>query len=321
MRFDGRVVRVGEADRFHRAEAQSFRTARGHDFDGHAAIEVGRVFFLLFQNLRSAREFPVFEQSVFGGEKCVQECCVFFLGHRAVDVILAVACGADFIVTRLKPRLCHVDGVKMHDGGECIEEGERIFAREIFDRLGERIGGEGSGCDDDVVPVFGRQAVDLAALDCDERMIGLKALVTPFEKISLSTASAPPAGTADLSPSRMMSEFIARISACSRPTALFSASSERKELEQTSSAQPSVLWAAVPLIPRISCKITGTPAFAHCQAASLPASPAPIMCTGLCVISKEFLTKPVIIFKQYFLFLAFRERGCTIALMVMGKRE
>jgi hypothetical protein len=37
-----------------------------------------------------------------------------------------------------------------------------------------------------------------------------------------------------------------RISACSRPTALLSASSERKELEQTSSARPSVLWASVP---------------------------------------------------------------------------
>ena len=36
----------------------------------------------------------------------------------------------------------------------------------------------------------------------------------------------------------MISEPSARISRCSRPTALVSASSERKELEQTSSARP-----------------------------------------------------------------------------------
>ena len=44
---------------------------------------------------------------------------------------------------------------------------------------------------------------------------------------------------------RMISEPSRRISACSRPTALLAASSERKELEQTSSAKPSVRWASV----------------------------------------------------------------------------
>ena len=44
----------------------------------------------------------------------------------------------------------------------------------------------------------------------------------------------------------MISEPASRISACSSPTALVSASSERKELEQTSSARPSVLCASVP---------------------------------------------------------------------------
>ena len=62
------------------------------------------------------------------------------------------------------------------------------------------------------------------------------AAVTAAEKPSRSTASAPPAGTWLASAARMMSEPSRRISACSRPTALCSASSERKELEQTSSA-------------------------------------------------------------------------------------
>src|SRR5689334_23920419 len=52
------------------------------------------------------------------------------------------------------------------------------------------------------------------------------------------------------------------------PTALSSASSDRKELEQTSSAQPPVLWASVRRCGRISCSTTFVPALAACQARS-----------------------------------------------------
>ena len=65
-------------------------------------------------------------------------------------------------------------------------------------------------------------------------------------------AGLPPAGTWCLSPQAMINEFSWRISACSRPTALYSQSSERNELEQTSSARLSVLWASVPRTGRIS---------------------------------------------------------------------
>ena len=58
--------------------------------------------------------------------------------------------------------------------------------------------------------------------------------------------------------------------------ALPSLSSVRNELEQTSSAKPSVLCASVPHAGRISCSATGMPALAICQAASDPASPPPI---------------------------------------------
>ena len=79
-----------------------------------------------------------------------------------------------------------------------------------------------------------------------------------------------------------MIESSARISACSKPTALNSQSSDRKELEQTSSARPSVWWASVltPGTPRISCRMTGTPAWAICQAASEPARPPPMTWMG-----------------------------------------
>src|SRR5437868_12036869 len=77
----------------------------------------------------------------------------------------------------------------------------------------------------------------------------------------------------------MISESSRRISACSKPTALLAASSERNELEHTSSARPSVRWASVIRAGRISCSTTRIPALATCQAASEPARPAPTIWT------------------------------------------
>ncbi len=84
--------------------------------------------------------------------------------------------------------------------------------------------------------------------------------VTSAENASRSTARAPPAGVWQTSAQAMISDPQARISACSRPTALCSASSERKELEHTSSASPEVWCAAVVLTGRISWRTTRTPA-------------------------------------------------------------
>src|SRR5207247_1297147 len=104
--------------------------------------------------------------------------------------------------------------------------------------------------------------------------------VTAAAKPSRSTASAPPAGSLWASAAARISEPQRRISSCSSPTALFIASSERKELEQTSSASRSVACASVARSGRISCSTAVTPARASCQAASLPASPPPTTCTG-----------------------------------------
>src|SRR4030081_1781059 len=78
----------------------------------------------------------------------------------------------------------------------------------------------------------------------------------------------------------MISEPSRRISACSNPTALLTASSERNELEHTSSARPSVRWASVIRSGRIACRITRTPDLATCHAASEPARPAPTISTA-----------------------------------------
>ncbi len=104
------------------------------------------------------------------------------------------------------------------------------------------------------------------------------ARVTPSANCSRSTASAAPAGTRTPSATRITSDPSRRISSLSSPTAL-SSLSPRNELLQTSSASRSVLWTAVATTGRISWSVTGTPIEAACQAASLPASPPPMMWT------------------------------------------
>ncbi len=81
----------------------------------------------------------------------------------------------------------------------------------------------------------------------------------------------------------MISEPSARISQWIWPTAFISWSSERKEFEQTSSASPCVRCASVIRTGRISCRTTGTPLSAICQAASEPASPPPTTWMGLLI--------------------------------------
>src|SRR5262249_1774118 len=76
------------------------------------------------------------------------------------------------------------------------------------------------------------------------------------------------------------SEPSRRISACNSPMALPSASSERNELEQTSSANCPVLWAAVGCCGPISCKTPPAPRRTSRQAASEPAKPPPMIWTG-----------------------------------------
>src|SRR3954454_14218361 len=107
---------------------------------------------------------------------------------------------------------------------------------------------------------------------------------TAPENASRSTARAPPAGTLWASAQRRIRLSQRRISSCSRPTALYSASSERNEFEHTISASPSVWCASVWRTGRISCRTDGTPAEAICQAASLPARPPPMTWMGRGVV-------------------------------------
>ena len=131
-----------------------------------------------------------------------------------------------------------------------------------------------------LIPVGRRQAGDLAARDGDEGMGG-EAGGDGLARTARGRRRARRrrAGRGGR-PSAMTRPPAARISQCKRPTAFCSSSSERKELEQTSSARAPVWWAKVPVTGRISCRTTGTPISAACQAASEPARPPPMTWIG-----------------------------------------
>lgn len=141
----------------------------------------------------------------------------------AVHIVGAVAARAGFVVAGLEPGDVEIDRLAVDDGGDRIEEGERIFAGEGADRLGEGGRGEGPGGDHDAVPVVGRQAGDFLAADFDER-VGLDLRLDGGGKsVPVDRQRAPPAGTWLTSAEAMMIfQPQRRISAWSRPTALFS---------------------------------------------------------------------------------------------------
>ncbi|CDD54323.1 unknown [Ruminococcus sp. CAG:379] len=99
--------------------------------------------------------------------------------------------------------------------------------------------------------------------------------VTIRENACRSTARAPPASTAVAFAQGTSREPSRSISAFNMPGAESSRDAFR-ELEHTSSAKVSAWWAGVCFFGFISYKATDRPAWAICQAASQPASPAPM---------------------------------------------
>ena len=155
-----RLVRVGQADRLHRAVAQRVHPALRHHLDGQAAFEVGRALL------------PLLEVDLLGGQQGVDEGAVFVLLEGAVDVVLAGAAGAGLVVARLEPRLGQVHALQIDDGSDGVEEGQRFLAGKATDCLGQWRRSEGAGGDDNAVPRLRGQAGDLAAFHGDERVSG-----------------------------------------------------------------------------------------------------------------------------------------------------
>ena len=153
--FFPRLVGVRQPDRLHRAVAQGVAAALGHDLDGQAAVEI-------------ARRLALAELGLLGGQKGVDEGVVFVARHGAVDIGGPLLLGLALVIAGLPPGHAHVDGVGMDDGGDGVEEGERVgpgFRRDGLPQggRGQRAGG------DDPVAVLG-QGGDLAFLDGHQRM-------------------------------------------------------------------------------------------------------------------------------------------------------
>ena len=180
--------------------------------------------------------------------------------ERAVDVIRAGAARARLVVARLEPGDRHVD--RSRDARSARSHRRRRAAPRRSARGSPAASaGEVRGPVATIVSSQSAGGSPRSPRGGSRSADGARALaVTAAEKPSRSTASAPPAGTWCASAARMISEPSRRISSCSRPTALVSRSSERNELEHTSSARPPVLCASVVRTGRISCSTTGTPA-------------------------------------------------------------
>ncbi len=155
--LDRRVVLVGQADGLHRAVAQGLAAALGHDLDRQAAVEIGDVL-------------PLLEVSLGAVQQGVDEGFVLGLVHRAVDVGRLVAAGAFLVIARLAPGDVEVDAVGVQDRRDGVEEAERFLARGLQDGVGQGGRGQRAGGDDDVVPVFRRNARDLFTHDGHEGM-------------------------------------------------------------------------------------------------------------------------------------------------------
>ena len=118
------LVGVGQPHGLHRAMAQRFDAAFGHDFDGEATVEIRDVF-------------PVFEGGFFASDQRLHKREIPVAIEGAIEVVAAVAARSDFVVAGLKPGFVHIDAVAVNDRSDGVEEGKGAFACEPGDRLRE----------------------------------------------------------------------------------------------------------------------------------------------------------------------------------------
>ncbi len=245
---------VGQPDRLHRPEPQGLATARGHHLDGQATLEVGRV------------ALPVVEFDRVGGQQRVDEGLELCVVQGAVDVVLARAARSGLVVARLEPRDRHVDGLGVNDRGNGVEEGEVVFAGQFQDRLGQCRRGEGARGDDHAIPVGRRQARDLAPCNLDQRVFGQGLGDLLGEPVPIDREG--PAG-------RHLVGVGSRHHEGTEDPHFGMQNADRIVLGSVGAGGRGTV-ASVARSGRISCRTTGTPARAICQAASLPANPPPI---------------------------------------------
>ena len=124
-------MRIDQPDRLERPEGQRHAAAPGQNFDGQTALE--HQLFLEIVNLRRLRR----DERVVKG-------VVFLLGHRAVNVIIALAAA----IARGLERAGHVDRFRRHDGRLRVEKVQALHAGQLLDRARQRAVGQ-RACGDD----------------------------------------------------------------------------------------------------------------------------------------------------------------------------
>ena len=139
--------RIDKADRFHGSEPERVDTARRHDLDGKAALEIQPLVDLVQVDGRSRDQGFVKDT-------------VLLPVHRTVDVIIST-----FAVARRPERLVEVDRLDFEHGAHRVVEIEVVAASESMDGRRERVRSERACCDDDG-PVLGDRR-DLLAHDVD----------------------------------------------------------------------------------------------------------------------------------------------------------
>ena len=144
-------VRPGQPHRFHRPEAQGFRTAGAHHLDGQAALEVVRLLEIV-QGHGSGRA----EQG--------DEPLVLVPVHGAVEVVpRALVVPAGLAVDDVQ-----VQAFSLDDGCDGVVKTEPA-AGELLQCRGKRSGEQGSGGEDDRACTRVRQRGHLPAVHGDQR--------------------------------------------------------------------------------------------------------------------------------------------------------
>ena len=114
-------MRIGEADRFHRAKAQRLAPALRHHLDRQAALEI-------------RRPLELFEFGFWRREDRVEKSLELLAIQGAIDVVGAIAARSRLVVARLHPGLRHVDRIAMHDWRDGVEERQLRFAGQLANR-------------------------------------------------------------------------------------------------------------------------------------------------------------------------------------------
>ena len=149
---------IGQSERLHWAVTEGLTPALGHDLDRQAAVEIRR------------RGLKIVEGDLIAGEQRVDEGRILSARQRTIDIVRPRSAGSRLVIARLQPSDRHVDRIAVHDRRDRVEKCQRLFAGQLRYDIRKRRRGEGTGRDDDIVPVLRRWARDLLATKLDQRM-------------------------------------------------------------------------------------------------------------------------------------------------------